>query len=89
MVKASRHQFIANLPVKLLMQWFGRCAIQPDHFKSEYRMSTALLLKMWRRMFGVRRSAFSSAHQQEHEHEHESEQLSIESGLAISVQVDC
>ncbi len=52
-------------------------------------MSTALLLKIWRRMFGVRRSAFSSAHQQEHEHEHESEQLSIESGLAISVQVDC
>src|SRR5213080_2397270 len=51
MVKASRHQFIANLPVKLLMQWFGRCAIQPDHFKSEYRMSTALVLNIWRRMF--------------------------------------
>ena len=52
-------------------------------------MSTALVLKIWRRMFGVWRSAFSSAHEQEHEHEHESEQLSIESGLATSVQVDC
>jgi hypothetical protein len=34
MVETSRRKFIANLPVKLLMQWFGRCAIQPDHFKS-------------------------------------------------------
>jgi hypothetical protein len=25
-----------------MMQWFGCSAIQPDHFKSEYRMSTPL-----------------------------------------------
>jgi hypothetical protein len=40
-VETSRRDFIANLPVKLLMQWFGRCAIQPDHFKSHYRMATS------------------------------------------------
>ena len=31
-------------------------------------MSTALVLNIWRRTFGVRRSAFPSAHEQEHEH---------------------
>jgi hypothetical protein len=35
-VETSRRDFIANLPVKLLMQWFGRCTVQPDHFKSHY-----------------------------------------------------
>src|ERR1051326_1752140 len=35
MVETSRSELIANLPVKLLMEWFGRCAIQPDHFKSD------------------------------------------------------
>src|ERR1043165_8404377 len=39
MVETSRCEFIANLPVKLLMQWFGRSAIQSDHFKSENRMA--------------------------------------------------
>src|SRR6266508_4109067 len=38
-VEASRYQFIANLAVKLLMQWFGRSAIQTNHFKSEDRMA--------------------------------------------------
>jgi hypothetical protein len=71
MVETPRREFIANLPVKLLMQWFGSCAIQPDHFKSEDRMATALPVKIWRWMFGLRRSAFSSDHDQEHEHEHE------------------
>src|SRR5262249_23274197 len=33
-IESSRREFITNLPVKLFMQWFGRCAIQPDHFKS-------------------------------------------------------
>jgi hypothetical protein len=42
MVETSRREFIANLPVKLLMQWFGCCAIQPDHFKSQDRMATPL-----------------------------------------------
>jgi hypothetical protein len=41
-VETSRREFIANLPVKLLMQWFGRCPIQPDHFKSHDRMATPL-----------------------------------------------
>ena len=89
MVETSRREFIANLPVKLLMQWFSRCAIQPDHFKSDYRVATPFPMKIWRWMFGVRSLAFSSDHEQQHEHEHEQEQLSIESGLAISRQVDC
>src|SRR5947207_14917842 len=42
MVETSRRELIANLPVKLLMQWFGRCAIQPNHFKSHYRMAAPL-----------------------------------------------
>jgi hypothetical protein len=46
-------------------------------------------MKIWRCLFRVRRSTFSSDHEQEHEHEHKEEQLSIESGLAISLQVDC
>jgi len=71
MVETSRRELLANLPVKLLMQWFGRCAIQPDHFKSHYRMATPLPMKIWRWMLGVRRSVFSSGHEQEHEHEHE------------------
>jgi len=25
------------------MEWFGRCAIQPNHFKSEDRMATPFL----------------------------------------------
>jgi hypothetical protein len=53
------------------MQWFGRCAIQPDHFKSHYRMATPFPLEIWRWMSGVRRPAFSSHHEQEHEHEPE------------------
>jgi hypothetical protein len=53
------------------MQWFGRCAIQPDHFKSHYRMAPAFPMKIWRWMFGVRRSAFSSDHEQENEHDRE------------------
>jgi hypothetical protein len=67
MSETSRRQFIANLSVKLLMQWFGRCAIQPDHFKSHDGVATPL--RRW--IFGVRRSAFSSDHEHEHEHEHE------------------
>jgi hypothetical protein len=55
------------------MQWFGRCAIQPNHFKSQDRMATPLSMRIWRWMFGVRRSAFSSDHEQEQEHEHEHE----------------
>jgi hypothetical protein len=62
----------------LLMQWFGRCAIQPDHFKSHYRMATPFPMKIWRwtacsrklSAFGVRRLAFSSHHEQQDEHEH-------------------
>jgi hypothetical protein len=50
------------------MQWFGRCAIQPDHFKSHYRMAASLPLKTWRWMFGARRPAFSSHHEHEHVH---------------------
>jgi hypothetical protein len=84
-VEACRSQFIANLPVKLLMQWFGRCAIQPNHFKGQDRMAAAFPMKIWRwtacsrklsalgtcsRLIGVRRCAFSSDHEQEHEHEH-------------------
>jgi hypothetical protein len=53
------------------MQWFGRCAIQSDHFKSHYRMATPLPIKIWRWMFSVRRSPFSSDHEEEHEHERE------------------
>jgi hypothetical protein len=49
------------------MQWFGRCAIQPDHFKSHYGVATPLR----RGIFAVRRSAFCSDHEQEHEHERE------------------
>jgi len=71
MVETSQRKFIANLPVKLLMQWFGRCAIQPNHFKSHYRVATSFLMKIWRWMFVVRRSAFSSDHEQEHGHERE------------------
>ena len=37
--EASRDQFIAYLAVKLMMQWFGRSAIQTNHFKSEDRMA--------------------------------------------------
>jgi hypothetical protein len=70
-IETSRHEFIANLPVKLLMQWFGRCAIQSDHFESHYRMATPLPIKIWRWMFSVRRSPFSSDHEEEHEHERE------------------
>jgi hypothetical protein len=40
-------------------------------------------------MFGARRPAFSSHHEHEHVHVREEEQPSIESGLAISLQVDC
>jgi hypothetical protein len=54
-----------------LMQWFGHCAIQPDHFKSHYRMATPFPMKIWRWMFGVRRPAFSSNHEQENEHDRE------------------
>jgi hypothetical protein len=71
MVETSRRELIANLPVKLLMQWFGRCAIQPDHFESHYRMATPLPMKIWRWMSGVRRLAFSPDHEQEHEHDRE------------------
>jgi hypothetical protein len=46
MVENSRSEFIANLPVKLLVQWFGRCAIQPDHFESHYRMATPFAMKI-------------------------------------------
>jgi len=70
-VEASRDQFIAYLAVKLMMQWFGCSAIQPDHFKSEYRMATSLPMKIWRWMFGVGRLALSSDHEQEHERERE------------------
>jgi len=63
MVETSRRKFIANLPVKLLMQWFGRCAIQPNHFKSHYRMATPFPMKIWRWIFGVPCSAFSSDHE--------------------------
>jgi hypothetical protein len=52
-------------------------------------MATPFLMKIWRWMFGVRRSAFSSDHEQEHERDHEEEQLPFESGLAISLEVDC
>jgi hypothetical protein len=31
-------------------------------------MATPFPMKIWRRMFGVPRSAFSSDHEQEHEH---------------------
>jgi hypothetical protein len=34
-------------------------------------MATPFLMKIWRWMFGVQRSAFSSDHEQEHEHERE------------------
>jgi hypothetical protein len=41
------------------MQWFGRCAIQPDHFKTYYQMATPFSMKIWRGTFGVGRWAFS------------------------------
>src|SRR5882724_1858875 len=84
-VETCRSQFIANLPVKLLMQWFGRCAIQPNQFKGQDRMAASFPMKIRRwiacsrklsalgacsRFIGVRRWAFSSDHEQEHEHEH-------------------
>jgi hypothetical protein len=34
-------------------------------------MATPFPIKIWRWMFDVRRSAFSSDHEQEHEHERE------------------
>jgi hypothetical protein len=53
-------------------------------------MATPFPMKIRRWMFNVRRRpAFSSNHEQEHEHEREQEQLSFESGMAISLQVDC
>jgi hypothetical protein len=52
-------------------------------------MATPSAMKIWRWMRIVRRPASSSNHEQEHEHEHELEQLSFESGMAISSQVDC
>ena len=68
MIETSRCELIANLPVKLLMEWFGRCAIQPDHFESQYGMATPLtIIRRW--AFGVGRSAFSCEHEHEHEHE--------------------
>jgi hypothetical protein len=88
-IETPRCKLVANLPVELLMQWFGRSTIQPDHFEGHYRMATPFPVKNWRWMFSVRRLAFSSDHEQEHEHELEKEQLSIQSGLAISLQVDC
>ena len=56
-VETCRSQFIANLPVKLLMERFGRRAIQPDHFKSHHRMATPFPIEVWCCMsaFGVRR----------------------------------
>jgi ribosomal protein L37E len=73
------------------MQWFSRCAIQSYHFKTHYRTAAPFPLKIRRWMVGVRQSAFSSDqwHEQEHGHDREQGQLSFESGLAISVQVDC
>jgi hypothetical protein len=55
------------------MQWFGRCPIQPDHFKSHYRMATPLPMKIRHWMVGVQHSAFSSDqwHEQEHVHDRE------------------
>jgi hypothetical protein len=86
MVEASRDELIANLPVKLLMQWFGRCAIQPDHFKSQDRMAPPL----FHDRFVVRRFHFVDFVRQ---HDSSRKALPIanspQSGLAISVQVDC
>jgi hypothetical protein len=63
------------------MQWFGRCAIQPDHFKSYYRTATPFRIKVGRWMFCVLRlprpgvakagSTFFSGHEQKHAHERE------------------
>jgi hypothetical protein len=71
MVETSRCEFIANLPVKLLMQWFGRCPIQPNHFKSQDPTATPLPMNIWHGTFTRGRSAFFSDHEQEHEHERE------------------
>src|SRR5213075_1513436 len=43
-VESCRYQFIANLPVKLLMERFMGSAVQPNHFKGHDRMASSLLL---------------------------------------------
>ena len=86
MVKASRDEFIANLPIQLLVQWFGCSAIQPNHFKSQDRMATpffddVVLDSRFHFIYGMPQRDASRT-------------LPViassrQSGLAISLQVDC
>jgi hypothetical protein len=41
--KATRDQLIANLAVKLLMEWLSRHSVEPNHFERDDRATTALL----------------------------------------------
>jgi hypothetical protein len=42
------------------MKWFGRCAIEPNHFKSHDGAATPFPVKTWRWiLFGLEHSAFA------------------------------
>jgi hypothetical protein len=46
-VKAPRDQPIANLTVELLMEWFSRCSVEPNHLESDDRVAAPLLIELF------------------------------------------
>ena len=45
-VKAPRDQFIANLTVELLMEWFSSRSVEPNHFECDDRAAPPLLTEL-------------------------------------------
>ena len=68
------------------MQWFGRAAIQSDHFKSENRMAPPFFCDR----FAIREFHFVDCVRQRDSSRKLLTAASFrQSGLAISIQVDC